>query len=217
MTRRVEVQRCPAVPTAPKKIDCVAMFDVGARRDNQCIVAAKFQDRPAEPAMNCFGDVESHVGRAGSRDQWNPRIVSQFLADRFAVAHEQSKNRRIRAGLATNALGNFRHRNRSERRFFRSFPNRRVAADGGQGGVPRPDRDWKIESADYGDNTERMPLLHQTVTRPFRLNRQAIKHARLTNGEVADVDHLLHFAFAFGDNFPGLERHELPEIMFEFA
>ena len=26
MTRRVEVQRCPAVPTAPKKIDCVAML-----------------------------------------------------------------------------------------------------------------------------------------------------------------------------------------------
>ncbi len=62
-----------------------------------------------------------------------------------------------------------------------------------------------------------MPLLHQAVTRPFRLNRQAIKHARLTNREIADVDHLLHFAFAFGDNFPGLEGNELPEIMFKIA
>src|SRR5205823_3508634 len=58
-----------------------------------------------------------------------------------------------------------------------------------------------------------MPLLHQTVTRPFRLNRQAIKHARLTNREIADVDHLLHFAFAFGDNFPSLEGNELPELI----
>src|SRR5207237_5684496 len=48
-------------------------------------------------------------------------------------------------------------------------------------------------------------------------NSQAIKHARLTNREVADIDHLLHFAFAFGDNLSGLERHELPEIMFKFT
>src|SRR5438105_8872744 len=62
-----------------------------------------------------------------------------------------------------------------------------------------------------------MPLLHQTVTRPFRLNRQAIKHSRLTDREIADVDHLLHFAFAFGDNFSGLERNELTKLVFQFA
>src|SRR5207248_1579068 len=191
MTRRVEVQRCPAVPTAPKKNRLRRHVDVGARRDNQCIVAAKFEDRPAKSPVNCFGDVESHVGRASSRHQWNPRIVSQFLADRLAVAHEQSKNCRIGAGLATNALGNFRHGNRSERRFFRSFPDRRVATDGGESGVPRPDRHWKIEGGDNRDYAEWVPLLHQTVAGPFRLNRQAIKHARLTDGEVADVDHLL--------------------------
>ena len=127
------------------------------------------------------------------------------------------ENRRIGPGLATDALGNFRHGDRGERRFFRRLPNRGVAADRGQRRVPRPDRDWKIESADHGDNTERMPLLHQTMIGPLRLNRQAIKHARLTNGEIADVDHLLHFAFALRDNFPGLERDELPEIIFVFA
>ena len=59
-----------------------------------------------------------------------------------------------------------------------------------------------------------MPLLHQTVAWPFRLNRQAIKHPRLTDCEIADVDHLLHFAFALRDNFAGLERHELAELVF---
>ena len=44
ITRLVEVQRCPAVPTAPKKIDCVAISMIGARRDDQRVVAAKFHD-----------------------------------------------------------------------------------------------------------------------------------------------------------------------------
>jgi hypothetical protein len=55
------------------------------------------------------------------------------------------------------------------------------------------------------------------MTWPFRLNGQAVKHARLTNSQIADVDHLLHFAFAFGDDFPGLERHELAELVFQFT
>src|SRR5438477_5918784 len=92
-----------------------------------------------------------------------------------------------------------------------------ASPDSGQGCVPRPHRDWKIESADYRNNAERMPLLHQTVTRPFRLNRQAVKHSRLTNCEIANVDHLLHFAFAFGDNFPGFERNELAELVLQFT
>ena len=129
----------------------------------------------------------------------------------------KAENRRIGAGFAADALGNFRHRDRGERRFFRRLPNRRVAADGGQRGVPRPDRDRKIEGGDHGDHTERMPLLHQAVARPFRLNRQAVKHARLADGEIADVDHLLHFAFALGDDLAGLERDELAEFGFEFA
>src|SRR5205814_10716566 len=114
--------------------------------------------------MDCLRNVQAHLHGASRRDQWNATISRQFLSDRFAVAHEQSKNRRIGASLATNALGNFRHRNCSKWRFFRSFPNCRVAADGGEGCVPRPDRDRKIESADDRDNAEGMPLLMQTVT-----------------------------------------------------
>ena len=144
-------------------------------------------------------------------------IGRQFLTNRFAVAHEQGENRRIGSGFATDALGNLCHRNRGQRRFLGSLPNGGITADSGQRRVPRPDRDWKIESADHGNDTERMPLLHQTVTGPFRLNRQAIKHARLTDSEIADVDHLLHFAFAFRDNFAGLERNELTEIVLEIA
>ena len=101
--------------------------------------------------------------------------------------------------------------------FSEGFPDGGVAADRGERRVPRPDRDRKIEGADHCDHTERMPLLHQTMAGPFRLNRQAIKHARLTDREVADIDHLLHFAFAFRDNFSGLERDKLAKLVFQFA
>ena len=39
----------------------------------------------------------------------------------------------------------------------------------------------------------------------------------MADGEVADVDHLLHFAFAFGDNLAGLERDEFAEVAFLLA
>src|SRR5213075_2176208 len=54
--------------------------------------------------------------------------------------------------------------------------------------------------AAFQDESERMPLLHQTMVFSLRLNRQAVKHARLADGEIADVDHLLNFAFTFGND-----------------
>ena len=62
-----------------------------------------------------------------------------------------------------------------------------------------------------------MPLFHQAMAGPFGLNRQAVEHARLADREIADVDHLLHFAFAFGDDLTHLEGDEFSEIRFRFA
>src|ERR1700720_3440444 len=62
-----------------------------------------------------------------------------------------------------------------------------------------------------------MPLLHQTMIFSLRLNREAVEHPRLADGEIADVDHLLHLAFAFRDDLAGLERHELAELGFRVA
>src|SRR5256884_8650145 len=55
------------------------------------------------------------------------------------------------------------------------------------------------------------------MARPFGLDGQPVKHARLADREIADINHLLHFAFAFGDNFSGLERDELAELVFQVA
>src|SRR5436305_2906684 len=62
-----------------------------------------------------------------------------------------------------------------------------------------------------------MPLLHEPMVPPLGLNGQAVKHSRLADGEVADVDHLLYFALAFGNDLAGLERDELTELRFQFA
>src|SRR4029077_12964883 len=70
---------------------------------------------------------------------------------------------------------------------------------------------------DHRNDAERVPLLHEPVTWSFRLNRQAVKHARLANREIADVDHFLHFAFAFGDDLTSLERDKLAELVLQIA
>src|SRR5947209_4459653 len=62
-----------------------------------------------------------------------------------------------------------------------------------------------------------MPLLHQAVIFSFRLDSQSVEHPRLADGKIADVDHLLHFAFALGENFPGLESDELTKLVFQLA
>src|SRR5438132_1590364 len=192
-------------------------FQVGGWANDERVVAAEFHDRLPEPAMDSFRHVQSHRDRTRGGDQRNPRVISQFLADRFPVADQQRKDGWIGARLLANTFGNFCNRNRSQRSFFGRLPNCCVATNRGEGGVPRPDRDRKIKRCNDGDEPERMPLLHQTMARPFRLNRKAVKHPRLADGEVADVDHLLHFAFAFSDDLAGLERDELTELVFQLA
>ena len=88
-----------------------------------------------------------------------------------------------------------------QRRLAGWFPDRRIAANGGQRAVPRPDRDRKIESSNDADDTQRMPLLHHPVLRPLRSDGQPVKLSRKPDRKIADIDHLLHFALAFGDDF----------------
>src|SRR5262249_30646777 len=52
---------------------------------------------------------------------------------------------------------------------------------------------------------------HHSVLRPLGSYRQAIKLARLPHCEVADVDHLLHFAEALGDDLAHLDGDEAPK------
>src|SRR5690606_27075219 len=90
-------------------------------------------------------------------------------------------------------------------------------ADGGERTVPCPDGDRKIEGGDDADNAQRMPLFHHAMVRTFRDNGQPVELTRQTNRKVADVDHLLHFALAFSNDFSGFERDEEAEVFFGVA
>ena len=46
---------------------------------------------------------------------------------------------------------------------------------------------------------------------------EPVELARKADGEVGNVDHLLHFAFAFGQDLAHFERDERAEIVFETA
>ena len=79
--------------------------------------------------------------------------------------------------------------------------------------IPRPHGHRKIECRDDSDDAERMPLLIHPVLRALRMHGEAVEHARLADGEVGDVDHLLHFAEPFGQDLAVLERNERAEIL----
>ncbi len=50
-----------------------------------------------------------------------------------------------------------------------------------------------------------MPGLHHAVARALGGDGEAVKLAREADGEIADVDHLLHFAEALGDDLSRFE------------
>ena len=62
-----------------------------------------------------------------------------------------------------------------------------------------------------------MPGLRHPVARALRGDGQAVDLPRQPDGEIADVDHLLHFAEALGDDLAGFERHERAESLFRGA
>src|SRR3546814_11964208 len=62
-----------------------------------------------------------------------------------------------------------------------------------------------------------MPGLHHPVIGPLGGDGEAVELARQADGEVADVDHLLHFAESIGDNLPRLEADEAGQRLLPFA
>ena len=52
---------------------------------------------------------------------------------------------------------------------------------------------------------------------PLAWHGEPIKLSRKPNGEVADVDHLLHFAERFLGNLPRFPRHQSSQIILLFA
>ena len=72
----------------------------------------------------------------------------------------------------------------------------------------------KIESGNDRARPQRMPGLGHAMARTLGGDGETVQLAREADGEVADVDHLLHFAEALGDDLADLERHQRPQGLF---
>jgi hypothetical protein len=99
----------------------------------------------------------------------------------------------------------------SEWSFFGGFPDDGVAADEGECGVPAPDGDGEVEGGDDADDAEGVPGLHHAMFGALGWDGKAGELAGEAGGEGADVDHLLDFAVAFGEDFAGFDGDEAAE------
>ena len=66
-------------------------------------------------------------------------------------------------------------------------------------------------------DAERVPLLHHPVAGALGGDGEAVQLAGQADGEVADVDHLLHLAEALGADLAGLDGDQGAEVVLVFA
>ena len=185
--------------------------------DDDGVVAAQFEDGPAEAAGDGFRDAPptavDPVNETSGRRR-SPSIASPTVVWPVPTA---SVNMPVTPWSAITRFAMCCTAIAHERRRLGGLPHHRVAADGGERRVPRPDRDGKVEGRDDADRAERMPLLHHAVPRPLGGDRQAVELAREADREVADVDHLLHLAVSFRADLAHLERDEVAERLLHLA
>ncbi len=210
-SRRVVVQRCPAVPTAPNSTARSARSRLASSITINAVVAAQFENRAAQPARHGFRDAPAHFGRSREAYQRNPPVVHQRLADRIARADHQIENA-LEIVPLQHAVADFLHRDRRQRRFRRRPPQHAIPAHRRDHRVPRPHGHRKIERADHAHDAQRMPLLIHPMARPLAVHGESVKLARKPDGEIGDIDHLLHFAQAFGQNLAHFERNQRAQI-----
>jgi hypothetical protein len=164
----------------------------------------------SERPMRCAtrsADHAADLGRAGEADQRDALVVDEGLRRLGAAVVEQEEDVREAAGLQR-FVADLHRGDRRQRGLRRRLPDADVAADAGQEAVPGPDRDREIEGADDADQAERLVLLVHAVAGTLGVHGQAVQLARQADREVADVDHLLHFAVALGLDLAHLQRDQ---------
>ena len=193
-------------------------LQVGRRCDNQPVVAAEFQERPAKAGRNGLGHGTSHGHGACSGNQGQIGGLGQGVAGVRSVPDDEIDHaprhlRHFREHSLDNALTG----DRTQRRFLRRLPDDRIAADQRDHGVPRPDRHGEIKSRDHTDRPERMPLFGQPMTGTLAGDRQAIELPAQPYGKIAQVDHFLHLAQRLLRDLAGFPANEKGQFRLDLA
>ena len=190
--------------------------EVGVGGDDDGVVAAELEQRPAEAPGDHLGDAPADRRRPGEGDERQAGVGEHPFADGAAGADDQGEDAG-HAVIGHHLVGDALHRQGGERRRLGRLPHHRVAADGGDRRVPRPDGDREVEGGDDPDRPERMPLFHHPVPGPLGRDGQPVELTRQAGREVADVDHLLHFAVALGADLAHLERDQIAQRLLGVA
>src|SRR5690606_9868366 len=184
--------------------------------DDNRVVAPELEQTLTETRRDLLRDATPDGRRTRERDQIDAAIVDERLRERRVRADEELEDARIAVTLE-HAIHEPLDRDRAERCLRRRLPYADIAANRGEEGVPRPDRDGKVERADDAYEPERVPLLVHAMLRALGMHREAVQHARLTDREVCDIDHLLYLTVSFGFDLAGFERDERAERVFVAA
>ncbi len=185
-------------------------LQVGRTVDDDGVVAAQFEQALAHALSHLCADLAADLAGAGERHQGDALVADEALGELMARFHEAGKYRR-KISIFQRLVDNILNCGAAQHALRRRLPDGGIAADRGQQRIPGPDRDREIECGHDPDHAERVPLVVHPVARALGVHGLAVQHARLTDGEVADIDHFLDLAVALGLDFAHLHRDQAAE------
>ena len=192
--------------------------EIGGGGDDHRVVAAELEHRAAEPRGDLRPDDRAHAGRAGGRDDRHPLRGDERFADRRTADDDlRQAFGRVGTEALERALEDLHRRQRRERRLLRRLPDHRSPQTSASAAFHAQTATGKLKAEMIAHGPMRMPGLGHPVAGPLGSDHEAVQLARQADGEIADVDHLLHFAQALGDDLAGLERHQRAERLLRGA
>ena len=92
ITRRVLVQRCPAVPTAPKSNGPYRQTQVRTGGNDDRIVPTQFKECPSEATLYRLTDMASHAHATREGDERDAAVVDKAFSDVTALSDNDVEN-----------------------------------------------------------------------------------------------------------------------------
>jgi hypothetical protein len=176
------------------------------------VVPPELEQGATEPVRDAWSDGPAHARRAGRAEQGDARVLHQRRAQ-IRPADEHLAEVGGRATVGEGPGQDRVARQRRQGRQLRRLPDDGVAADQGDGRVPRPHRRGEVEGADDPDHAERVPGLHQSVARALGGHRAPVQLSGQADREVADVDHLLDLTARLGGDLADLEADQGRQVL----
>ena len=168
------------------------------RHDDDGVVAAELEERAAEarapPTSATRRPIGARAGGARSAARaGRASMRSPTAAPRPMTSAEDARRSRARSSTRVGDAAARRWRSAASPRRLPDHESPQTAASSA---FQAHTATGKLKAVMTPTTPERVPLLVHAVAGPLGVHGQAVELAREADGEVADVDHLLHFALA---------------------